>query len=184
MHLILGFWQFIWVWGLGFLIARRFLRDLPYGYYAAAAFALGEITLSYAYFALGMVGRAAFRRTRSTSDRYHNRNDPLLALRTAVSLGIHQEARTTLAGFGRCCRRYPLFLHAGLLRSRTRSRCDLVSPRRSPVLHQTRRLHPTRTLQYALALPDERPLALRVSLYWWATIRLQRFLITAISSRY
>lgn len=55
-NLLFGFWQFFWVWGLGFLIARRFLRGLPYGYYAAAAFALGEMVVSYTYFALGLAG--------------------------------------------------------------------------------------------------------------------------------
>ncbi len=60
INLLLGFWQFFWVWGLGFLLARRYLRNLPYGYYVAAAFALGEITLSYSYFALGMIGGLRF----------------------------------------------------------------------------------------------------------------------------
>ena len=59
-NLFLGFWQFFWVWGFGFLIARRFLRDLPYGYYTVCAFALGEITLSYFYFALGLAGGFRF----------------------------------------------------------------------------------------------------------------------------
>ncbi|MBN2327985.1 MAG: hypothetical protein JXR73_12595, partial [Candidatus Omnitrophica bacterium] len=60
INFILGFWQFFWVWGFGFLFARRFLRDLPYGYYAAIAFALGEVFLSYFYFALGMIGGLRF----------------------------------------------------------------------------------------------------------------------------
>jgi hypothetical protein len=56
INLLLGFWQFFWVWGFGFFLAKRLKGKLPYGYYAAISFALGETCLTYAYFALGMVG--------------------------------------------------------------------------------------------------------------------------------
>ncbi|MFB3785300.1 MAG: hypothetical protein ACE15F_02920 [bacterium] len=60
LNLLFGLWQLGWVWGLGFLLARRIRSSLPYGYWLAVAFGLGEAALSGLYFLLGLAGGLRF----------------------------------------------------------------------------------------------------------------------------
>ncbi len=60
LNLLSGIWQLGWVWGLGFLLARRMRPALPYGYWLAVSFGLGEAALSGVYFMLGLVGGLRF----------------------------------------------------------------------------------------------------------------------------
>jgi len=53
LNLLLGLWQFFWVWAVGFALERRLRLSLPLGYRAAIAFGLGEILVSYSFFFLG-----------------------------------------------------------------------------------------------------------------------------------
>lgn len=60
LNFILGVGQFLAVWQLGFYLEKKLKLDLPLGYRAAIAFGLGEMVLSYSYFALGLMGGLRF----------------------------------------------------------------------------------------------------------------------------
>ncbi len=60
LNFLLGVWQFVLVWGVGFALMHRAFAYLPYGYRVAIAFGLGETVLSYAYFTLGLFGGLRF----------------------------------------------------------------------------------------------------------------------------
>ncbi|MDX9754559.1 MAG: glycosyltransferase family 39 protein, partial [bacterium] len=60
MDPLFGIWQFFVVWALGLVLIRWIRLELPTGYRLAFAFGLGEMTVSYFLFLLGMVGGLRF----------------------------------------------------------------------------------------------------------------------------